>query len=239
MKNILARGGVEFLAVFLGIALSLWVDEYQKTKESKKLNNQILSRLYKNLEADSTDGLWNQKAHNLVIDSGDFILDWCKTNDDLNDSIEIHLSRLTIATTLVNIEEEYNALKSSGRMELLEDERLVTALHDYYSWVAYIKIIQTNIRNIVVDQYLPFMTNYSEYFGLIKGKNIYDNTYPAFELHSFPPKKRISHFASHLGTYGFYASGVYKTFMDKVNLLRKLIREKSRASSDSNETIKS
>ena len=113
------------------------------------------------------------------------------TNDELNDSIEIHLSRLAIATTLVNIEEEYNALKSSGRMELLEAERLVTALHDYYSWVAYIKIIQTNIRNIVVDQYLPFMTNYSEYFGLIKDKNIYDNTYPAFELHSVPPKKKM------------------------------------------------
>ena len=30
MKNILARGGIEFLAVFLGIALSLWVDEYRE-----------------------------------------------------------------------------------------------------------------------------------------------------------------------------------------------------------------
>ena len=29
MKNILARGGVEFVAVFLGIALSLWVDDYR------------------------------------------------------------------------------------------------------------------------------------------------------------------------------------------------------------------
>ena len=82
------------------------------------------------------------------------------------------------------------------------------------------------------------MTNYSEYFGLIKSKNIYDNTYPAFELHSVPPKKKISHYASHLGTYGFYASGVHKTFMDKVTLLRKLIREKNRTSSDSIETIK-
>ena len=125
MKNILAKGGVEFL----GIALSLWVDEYQKAKESKKLSNQILNRLYKNLEADSTDGLWNKKAHDLVMDSGDYILNWYRTNDELNDSLEIHLSRLAIATTLVNIEEEYNALKSSGRMELLEDEKLVTALH--------------------------------------------------------------------------------------------------------------
>ena len=36
MKNILARGGIEFLAVFLGIALSLWVDDY---RESKEINN--------------------------------------------------------------------------------------------------------------------------------------------------------------------------------------------------------
>ena len=53
MQNILARGGVEFLAVFLGIALSLWVDEYQKSKDFKSLNNQILLRLYDNLEADT------------------------------------------------------------------------------------------------------------------------------------------------------------------------------------------
>ena len=39
MKNILARGGIEFLAVFLGIALSLWVDDY---RQSKELNNRII-----------------------------------------------------------------------------------------------------------------------------------------------------------------------------------------------------
>ncbi len=33
MKNILARGGVEFVAVFLVIALSLWVDDYREEKE--------------------------------------------------------------------------------------------------------------------------------------------------------------------------------------------------------------
>ena len=36
MKNILARGGVEFLAVFLGIALSLWVDDYRENVNIKK-----------------------------------------------------------------------------------------------------------------------------------------------------------------------------------------------------------
>ena len=50
MKNILARGGVEFLAVFLGIGLSLWVDEYKDNKNAEELNYQILNRLYDNLE---------------------------------------------------------------------------------------------------------------------------------------------------------------------------------------------
>ncbi len=45
MKNILARGGIEFLAVFLGIALSLWVDDYRQEKE---LNNRIIDD-YRNI----------------------------------------------------------------------------------------------------------------------------------------------------------------------------------------------
>ena len=33
MKSLLARGGVEFIAVLLGISLSLYVDENSKKKE--------------------------------------------------------------------------------------------------------------------------------------------------------------------------------------------------------------
>ena len=36
MKNILARGGVEFLAVLLGISLSFNVDEWKQDKEIEK-----------------------------------------------------------------------------------------------------------------------------------------------------------------------------------------------------------
>ena len=36
MKNILARGGVEFLAVLLGITLSFNVDEWKQDKEIEK-----------------------------------------------------------------------------------------------------------------------------------------------------------------------------------------------------------
>ena len=39
MKNILARGGIEFIAVFLGLGLSLWVDEFLKEKEFTEQNH--------------------------------------------------------------------------------------------------------------------------------------------------------------------------------------------------------
>ena len=48
MKNILTRGGIEFLAVFLGIALSLYVDEWRE-------ENQIRERLiadYRSIQKD-------------------------------------------------------------------------------------------------------------------------------------------------------------------------------------------
>ena len=38
MNKVFKRGSIEFLAVFLGIALSLWVDDY---REERELNNRL------------------------------------------------------------------------------------------------------------------------------------------------------------------------------------------------------
>ena len=66
MKIILAKGGIEFVTVFLGIGLSLWIDEYQKSKEARQLNNQILRKLHDNFKADSTDAVLNHEAHHFA-----------------------------------------------------------------------------------------------------------------------------------------------------------------------------
>ena len=36
MKNILARGGIEFLAVFLGIGLSFYAEGWQTEKDNER-----------------------------------------------------------------------------------------------------------------------------------------------------------------------------------------------------------
>ena len=45
MKNILARGGIEFLAVLLGITASLWIDKNQNENENENERIKMLSSL--------------------------------------------------------------------------------------------------------------------------------------------------------------------------------------------------
>ena len=50
MKNILARGGIEFIAVFLGIFLSLWVDGKIKNNDLKHDKTQVYELLSKQID---------------------------------------------------------------------------------------------------------------------------------------------------------------------------------------------
>ena len=50
MKNILARGGIEFIAVFLGIFLSLWVDGKIKNIDLKREKTQVYDLLSKQID---------------------------------------------------------------------------------------------------------------------------------------------------------------------------------------------
>ena len=80
MKNLLTRGGIEFIAVLLGLTLSLWIDSNAKESEAIKQNNEILGRLYANLRADSSDGVWNQKAYERGIKGSKRIIEWCDSD---------------------------------------------------------------------------------------------------------------------------------------------------------------
>ena len=57
MKNILARGGIEFLAVFIGIVLSLWVDDRRDLNTVRENNHKTLKSLKNevNLRVDYID----------------------------------------------------------------------------------------------------------------------------------------------------------------------------------------
>ena len=49
MKNILARGGIEFIAVLLGITGSLWIDENRKAQDQNEKQVMILQAVYEDI----------------------------------------------------------------------------------------------------------------------------------------------------------------------------------------------
>ena len=49
MKKILARGGIEFLAVLLGITGSLWIDQNQEIRKEKEYQITILESIYNDI----------------------------------------------------------------------------------------------------------------------------------------------------------------------------------------------
>jgi len=224
MTELLKRGGIEFLAVFLGIALSLWVDQYQKSKEDEILNNQILSRLYDNLKADSVDAVWNSNAHRAAMIGSKKVMQWCDDDQPAMDSIDIFISSMAIRTIFVNNKEEYNALKSSGRMELIKNEELIRSIHDYYTIVDFVKESDKAILNKVNNHFVPFISDYVDFYGIDSTKIVYD-IYPAFNMIKNPNKFKLKFFASTKHSTSKRMFRRYEDIVKDVTVIRKMIRE--------------
>ena len=135
MKNILARGGIEFLAVLLGISLSLWVEDWRQ-------NNEIASRLnldYLNIKQEINEDIDNinniiSKVENQILALNNLV-DYYegKTIFD-KDDLSNNLGTIT-APTFYGTKTAYSASVSSGRLNFSKDMKLtneITLLYEHY-----------------------------------------------------------------------------------------------------------
>jgi hypothetical protein len=126
MKNILARGGIEFLAVFLGIALSFYVEAWQTEKDNEGKKDQYLSDLVNTLEVDI------QQIYKLLetLINSDKLIAEIQSDIDKNHST---YSDAEILKKLLDIEVGFsffpqdgifNQLISTGSFELIKNVEL-------------------------------------------------------------------------------------------------------------------
>ena len=230
MKNILARGGVEFLAVLIGLSGSLWIDNSIKENEHKEQNKKILTRLYSNLIADSSDGVWNKNAYERAIKGSENVIKWCDSNPNysmIDDSIEKDISAMLIGIVFVNNEEEYNALKNSGRMDLVNNEKLIINLHKYYTSLRFIKQIDKLQVDIIYNNLMPFIQNYSDellYDRTIPKNKVY-KTVPKINLFALPDIKKLRFNATQMLFWQKYSFSLYNRTIKRVTKIRKLLRQ--------------
>ena len=137
MKKILTRGGVELIAVVLGITLSLWVDDKRELSIIEKNNVKTLKSIKNEvrLRIDYIERKINQYQRDIEV-GGYVIKNWnnidfdsiaSKTKNDR--SIVLTLKAYRAINLPVSI---YNSLNSDGSIAKLDQDSIKTILNDLY-----------------------------------------------------------------------------------------------------------
>ena len=166
MKNIMTRGGVEFLAVLLGISLSLWVDENSTKKEIHLALQKDLINIRADLKKDINE---IQRIDSLKTRGLDQIEIYIEIINEKRQIADIN-SRLlmenygNISYTFFPMGSSYLVSLNSGRINYIEDLELIIVLSKYYQ-NSYERI-KTN--NYMFDEFLN--QNFFKYRSIIENK---------------------------------------------------------------------
>ena len=115
MKNLLTRGGIEFLAVFIGIVLSLWVDDWREERELRHRLKEDYKKIYIEVKTDivNIDDIIssNQKR----IENEEYLLSVINKKEKFHfDTVVNAISSITSPTFFGN-NAAYSSSVASGR----------------------------------------------------------------------------------------------------------------------------
>ena len=164
MKNILARGGIEFLAVLLGITASLWIDNNQKQSdiEQERIGvNEIISNEISQI-IDYTDE--RLEYYEKQSEKIDYLFDNWETfkSNIINDPYKFTYDIWTTGTYMYSPNfSTFDALKSNGQFNLV-DKDIRKKFGDLFMLMSYIKKIESN-ENKSREELLTYLSiNHSE-----------------------------------------------------------------------------
>jgi len=130
--NIATRGGVEFLAVFLGLFLSLWFDDYQEDKEVNKRLKEDYQKIHVEIKEDllHIDTLIASNTQMVTLE--EYLLSVLDgyTSFDFDTVISV-VGSLSVPTFFGN-QSAYTASVASGRFNMSKDNDLVQPISKLY-----------------------------------------------------------------------------------------------------------
>lgn len=137
MEKLLTRGGVELIAVVLGITLSLWVDDKKELSVVKKNNVKTLKSIKAEvaLRIKYIDRKMDQYKRDIEV--GEYIIkNWNKIDYDSVASITKNDRNIILtlkAYRAINLPISiYNSLNSDGSIGKLEQDSIKIILNDLY-----------------------------------------------------------------------------------------------------------
>ena len=185
MKKILTRGGVEFLAVLLGITASLWIDKNQKLSDIEEERNkvyQIISNEISQIIAYTDERLEYYKIQSEKID---FLFDNWETfnSKEFDDPYKFTYDIWTTGTYMYSPNfSAFDALKSNGQFNLI-DKDIRKKFGDLFMWMSYIKKIENNdfseMKTLLTILSKPYeeQSKYDEYMKPPKPHEVVHQTF--------------------------------------------------------------
>ena len=172
MKNILARGGIEFLAVLLGITLSLYIDQQIEESAIVKNEKSLLSDLQVSLNQDIDYAHEVLKDMRGSIDAQEILINYeCNEVENLTPK-ELGVLFGTVirgSTSLFPRYGVYRSLVSNSEMKYIENQELKDKLIDLYDFkfkrYENVDPIITNLYQYGLGEFLV------ENFGFYRGKD--------------------------------------------------------------------
>ena len=164
MKNILARGGIEFLAVLLGISGSLWIDNNKKLAdlENERVNvYQILNDEIGAIIDYTTERIQYYNKQDTTID---FLYNnWENFSSELiDDPFDFTYDIFTTGTYMYSPNlSTFDALKSDGRFNLIDID-IRKKFGELFMLLEYINKIENNENQSREDLIVYLSKNHSE-----------------------------------------------------------------------------
>ena len=208
MKKYLLKYSLEFLVIVMGISISFFIEKRNAKNYQEELKNQSLKRIIKNIEVDIIDLKYNIKVNTIAASATNWlVINNTNYSNISKDSIGIYLNNaILLNTVFVDNQEEYRALQNSGLIELIENEKAVTALQNKYIYHGFYK----KIEDIIIKE-ASFLSDFLYENTLLKSQNIneygynYDRVYLAKNK---IPHKVLERLKVKTGYHSYYADRI-------------------------------
>ena len=141
MKKLLIKYILEFIVIVFGISISFYLEKQNAISYKEDLKNESLKKLRENISQDIEDNLYNFDQHQRAYQASEILVNMGhELYQENKDSLGYLLVAAgQIATIFVDNSEEYNALRNSGLIELIDNDLLVSSLQKKYSRHVFIK----------------------------------------------------------------------------------------------------
>ena len=150
MKNLLTRGGIEFLAVLLGISASLWIENNRTERELQSQLNQSLKALKLSIIEDKKAMSRFLDNHESLMSHFDFIQDEDSVKESSNQRLKKAFEQTTIPRSINLDYTIFSSMESSGLIYKIKDDQLRNKILKLYQsrYNSLIEIFDYDLENV-------------------------------------------------------------------------------------------